>query len=215
MPSRTSQHLAGLVLVMSLIGPSLRAQAAREYRPEIIVTLPRWHGVGLLVVDEEHLDMHDLAHNERQRGAGIVSPSYEHGFAAVEMREIRQTTGVIEHRWIPTVNTVFALGGGVELRDRVRVELRDIAGSWSRRYQDRAILMRPVDVRGVAYAPYVHYDLSYDTRFAVLNRREAAVGVRIPVGHGMSVDSFLMRQTDTRRDVEALVAAGVILRVAL
>jgi hypothetical protein len=49
----------------------------------------------------------------------------------------------------------------------------------------------------------------------VLNRREYAAGVRIPLGYGVNVDSFLMRQTDTRRAVDALVAVGMIVRVAL
>lgn len=201
---------------MSLAVLPLGAQGtAREYRPEIIVTLPRWRGFGVLVLEEQHLAMHDLAHTEHLRGVGVVSPTYHHGSASVELREVRQATGLIEHRWIPTINTVLELGYGVELRDRARMELRDIAGSWSRRYQDRATLVRPVDVLGGSWAPYVHYEASYDTRFGVLNRRETAAGVRIPVGRGTSVDSFLMRQTDTRRDVDVLVAAGMILRVAL
>lgn len=211
-----TSRVAHVALFGCLIAPALRAQPApREYRPAIVVTLPIWHGFGVLLLEEQHLAMHDLAHTDHVRGVGLQSPSFRYGFLAVELREVRRTNGLIEHRWVPAINTVTELGGGAELRDRARVEFRDIAGTWSRRYQNRTTLLRPIDVRGTACAPYVHYELSYDTRFAVLNRREAAVGVRIPVGQGATVDSFLMRQTDTRRDMEAIVAAGVILRVAL
>jgi hypothetical protein len=73
----------------------------------------------------------------------------------------------------------------------------------------------PVGVAGRTLSPYLFMDLSYDTRFAVLNRREFAAGIRVPLLNGTSVDSFVMRQTDTRRAVDALIALGMILRIAL
>lgn len=209
-------RLARVALFGCLIVPAVRAQPApREYRPAIMVTVPVWHGFAVLLQEEQHLSMHDLAHTDHLRGVGLLSPSFRYGSLAIEVREVRRTNGLIEHRWIPTVHSLVEAGGGMELRNRARVEFRDVAGAWSRRYQDRVTLLRPIDVLGTSYAPYVHYELSYDTRFGVLNRREGAVGVRVPVGRGASVDSFLMRQTDTRRDIEAIVAAGMILRVAL
>lgn len=208
--------VAGTAVVMCLAATPLRAQGAvGEYRPEMVVTSPPWRGVRLLVLEEQHLAMHDLAHNEHQRGVGITSPAYWYNSASLELREVRQQKGVMEHRWIPALNTVIELGRAVELRNRARIELRDVAGTWSRRYQDRVTVARSIDLLGGAAMPYTYYELTYDTRFGVLNRREVAAGIRIPVGRGTTVDSFLMRQTDTRRDFDVLVAAGMILRVAL
>jgi hypothetical protein len=206
-----------LLVSLRLLGaPVLTAQDTRhEYRPEVIVTLPRWHGVGLTLIDEQHVATGDLAPTERQQGAGLVSPSFAHGSAGVELRQITAPNGVVEHRWQPSVTLVKDLGRGFELRDRVRVEVRDVAGTWSKRYQNRAIVAHPVDVAGRVVAPYSYFELSYDTRYQVLNRREAAVGVRVPVARGASVDPFLMRQTDTRRSDGTVVALGMIARVAL
>jgi hypothetical protein len=205
-----------LVLAFALVAPALAAQEAlHEYRPEIIITLPRWHGVGVTIIGEQHVATDDLAPTERQQGMGVVSPPFAHGSFGVELRQVTLANGVVEHRWQPQANLVAELGGGLELRNRTRLELRDIAGEWSRRYQNRAAVHYPVRAAGRTLSPYVYYDLSYDTRFAVLNRREYAAGMRVPLGYGVNVDSFLMRQTDTRRPVYALVAVGMIVRVAL
>jgi hypothetical protein len=215
-PRRTPTLSLSLLVALVLVAPALAAQdALREYRPEIIVTLPRWHGVGVTVIDEQHVATGDLAPTERQQGMGVVSPAFAHGSFGVELRQVTLVNGLVEHRWQPQTNLIAELGAGFELRNRTRVELRDIAGQWSRRYQNRAAVHYPVHAGNRTISPYVYYDLSYDTRFAVLNRREYAAGLRIPLGYGVNVDSFLMRQTDTRRAVDALVAVGMILRVAL
>jgi hypothetical protein len=217
MPSSRPSILSfSLLLTIAPVTPPLAAQdALHEYRPEIIVTLPRWHGVGVTVIDEQHIATGDLAPTERQQGMGVVSPAFPHGSFGVELRQVTMANGPLEHRWQPQANLIAELGAGLELRNRTRVELRDIAGQWSRRYQNRAAVHYPVRAGGRTISPYVYYDLSYDTRFAVLNRREYAAGLRIPLASGISVDSFLMRQTDTRRTVDALVGLGMILRVAL
>jgi hypothetical protein len=215
-PTRRFILALPLLAALVLLAPALAAQdAVHEYRPEIIITLPRWHGVGVTVIDEQHVATGDLAPTERQQGVGVVSPPFAHGSFGVDLRQVTMASGIVEHRWQPQTNLIVELGAGLELRNRTRVELRDIAGQWSRRYQNRAAVHYPVLAGGRTVSPYVYYDLSYDTRFDVLNRREYAAGLRIPLGHGMNVDSFLMRQTDTRRAVDALVALGMILRVAL
>jgi hypothetical protein len=215
-PSRQLVRPLLLLAVFLLVAPSLAAQdALHEYRPEIIVTLPRWHGVGVTLIDEQHVATGDLAPTERQQGMGVVSPPFAHGAFGVELRQVTMPSGVVEHRWQPQANLIAELGAGVELRNRTRVELRDIAGQWSRRYQNRAAVHYPFRAGSRTVSPYVYYDLSYDTRFDVLNRREYAAGLRVPLGYGVNVDSFLMRQTDTRRAVDALVALGMLLRVAL
>src|SRR6476469_3584275 len=204
--SRTSIRSVFAPLALALVAPALAAQSAlHEYRPEIIVTLPRWHGVGVTVIDEQHVATGDLAPTERQQGMGVVSPAFAHGSFGVELRQVTMPNGLVEHRWQPQANLIAELGAGLELRNRTRVELRDIAGRWSRRYQNRAAVFYPMRAGGRTIGPYVYYDLSYDTRFAVLNRREYAAGVRVPLVFGVNVDSFVMRQTDTRRAVDALV----------
>jgi hypothetical protein len=203
------------VLLLAAGASVLRAQEEiHEYRPEIIVTLPRWHGYGLWLLHEQHLGTGDLAPNERIQGVALLSPVKHRSSLSLELRQVSQPQQ-IEHRWIPTLNTSVALPAGFELRDRARVEIRDVGGKWSRRYQNRATVGHLVDLAGTALFPYGAFDASYDSRYARLNRRETMMGVRVPLGGGTSLDSFVTRQIDDRRAVRVLVATGAILRVVL
>jgi hypothetical protein len=91
--------------------------------------------MGMTVIDEQHATTGDLAPTERQQGVGLVSPALSYISLGVELRQVTMPKGVVEHRWQPQVNLVTELESGLELHDRVHVELRDIAGQWSKRYQ--------------------------------------------------------------------------------
>jgi hypothetical protein len=208
--------LGTTLLCLLTLPPWLGAQeTAREVRPRLMLTLPRWNGIAVLLLKEQHLAMRDLAQVEDVQGIGLVGPQLAFGSPSVELRQVRQATGLIEHRWIPTLYLGAPLPHGLEWRDRARVELRDIAGSWSRRYQNRATVAYPVDVGGVVIGPFVHLDLSYDTRYSALNRRELGAGLRVPIMGRTLVDSYLMRQTDSQKTYDALIAACMIVRVTL
>jgi len=188
--------------------------AIHEYRPEIIVTSPRVLGFGAQFLYEQHLETGTLAPNERIQGIGIVSPSFLHVRAALEVRQVQQPT-VLEHRYIPTIFSTIPLGAGFELRNRTRVEIRDINRAWSRRWQNRSAFGHDIDIAGQDVFTYVQLELSYDSRFSALNRIDKAVGVRVPITSKSSIDTFLTRQDDTRRNPRVLIAGGALLRVAL
>ena len=207
--------IAGVVL-SAAAAPAARAQEpSHEYRPELIVTLPRFHGAGLSVLEEQHLRTDAYTPVERQHGVTVLLPASPLGTPSLEMRQVVSGAGLVEHRYIPTLVQRLTLAGGLELRSRMRAELRDIAGTWSRRYQERVVLQRTVTVSGHDMQPYGHLDASYDSRYSALTRREAALGIRIPVMDGTSLDPFLMRQTDSHRAIPTIVATGLIMRVVL
>src|SRR3981189_232800 len=105
-----------ILTLLLLVGPLLGAQGAlHEYRPVIIVTLPRWHGVGMTVIDEQHVATGDLVSTERQQGKGLVSPAFPHGSLGVELRQVTMASGLVEHRWQPQMNLITELGSGLEL----------------------------------------------------------------------------------------------------
>lgn len=206
----------GIAVCLLFGAPVAAAQtASREYRPQLFITSPAWHGMALTIMTEQRMAMDNLMPTERSQGAGIGSQNFEHGSAAFELRQVRLTGGVIEHRYSPSVTLASGVGIGFVLRDRVRVEMRDIAGTWSRRYQNRATLERRVGVHGTAVTPYVFHDISYDTRFSVWNRRQGGIGARVTVSHGLAVEPFWMEQTDTRKTDGTVRAIGLNLRVAL
>lgn len=195
-----------------------RAQgAAHEYRPEIVVTLPRLYGFGLQFLVEQHLETGDLAPNELIQGVGIVTPTLYAPANARFVMEVRQviTPTVTEHRYIPTVLSALPLGAGFELRNRTRVEVRNINRAISERWQDRSAIGHDVHVFGWPVWTYGQLDFSYDSRFATINRTEQQVGTRIPITPGASIDLFYLRQNDTRRAVPLIYASGIVMRVAL
>ena len=103
-----------------------------QYRPEIIVTIPKFHGVVAQALVEQHLQTRDLAPDERIFGIGLTSPAFLHVRAGFEARQV-QTPSAYEHRYIPTVYATTPLAARFESRNRTRVELRDVAGAWSQR----------------------------------------------------------------------------------
>jgi hypothetical protein len=208
-------RLTHLLLLTAAARAATAQGTTQEYRPEINLSLPRWHGARLGVVVEQHLETDSFGPAERQQGIVLGGPELDLVGASVELRQVIGSTGIVEHRYIPAVTATAHLGAGVDLRDRMRVELRDIAGEWSKRYQNRATMERATPIAGLRLQPFGYFDLSYDTRYDVLNRREAGIGVRVPVAPGTTVEPFVMRQTDTRKTIDAIVAIGARLRVLL
>lgn len=196
--------------------PVARAQdASHEYRPQIVITSPRWHGAAMAVLEEQHLRTAELGPVERQHGITLLLPRSPLGIPSLEMRQVVSGAGLVEHRYIPTITQFVTLAPQLELRNRIRAEVRDVAGTWSRRYQERVTLLRALNVRGHDLQPYGHVAVSYDSRYSALTRREGAVGIRIPMMNGTSLDPFLVRQTDSRRAIPTIVGTGLTMRVIL
>lgn len=109
--------------------------------------LPRWHGAALGLVEEQHLRMAGLGAAERQHGAILFAPATRIGVPSLELRQVVNGSGLVEHRYIPTLTVATSLAPQLEMRNRIRVELRDIAGTWSQRYQERLTLIETLAVR--------------------------------------------------------------------
>ncbi|MEO8333482.1 MAG: hypothetical protein ABI664_00820 [bacterium] len=204
-----------LLLLISFTRASAAQHKLREFRPEIIITSPRVHGFGMTFLLDERLDMSDEAVNESQVGIGVVTPQVHRMSLAMELRQVKYLSGVVEHRYVPTFYANAGLPAGFDLRTRTRFEARGVAGKWTQRYINRAAIGHDVDVGHRAVFPYVQSDLYYDTKYNDLNRIDATVGVRVPITSGSSVDPFFARSTDSYRNPKVGLTAGLILRVAL
>jgi len=206
--------VTSLLLVAAVAARTHAQEAAREYRPEIVITGPRYHGVALQAIVEQHLEMRDVAPNERILGVGVNTSTFLHVRGGFEARQILTPTA-LEHRYIPTIYSTTPLWAAFEARNRTRVELRDVAGTWSQRWQHRSAIGREVEVGGLGVFPYGQVDLSYDSRYHTLNRTEKSFGVRVPVSSAASIDTYFTHQDDTRRTPHTILVGGAILRVAL
>lgn len=203
------------LLLLFILAESTHAQdAIREYRPEIVITGPRYHGIALQAILEQHLQMRDLAPNERILGLGLNTSTFLHVRAGFEARQVLTPTA-LEHRYIPTIYSTTPLWGAFESRNRTRIELRDVGGAWSQRWQHRSAIGRDVDVAGRDVFAYGQFDLSADSRVHTLNRTEKSFGVRVPISPTASIDTFFTHQDDTRRTPHTILIGGAILRVAL
>jgi len=207
--------LIALLFLVSLSRGSAAQSRLQEYRPEVIVTLPRLYGYGMTLLLDERLAMSDVALNEVQLGAGIVSPQVHRMSVAMELRYVKYITGVVEHRYVPTFYANAGLPAGFDLRTRTRFEARVAAGKWSQRYINRAAIGHEILINDRPWFPYVQSDLYYDSRYNDLNRIDATVGVRVPISTGASIDPFFSRSTDSYRNPKVGLTAGMILRVAL
>jgi hypothetical protein len=205
--------LASLLVATAFVRTPAQ-DAIREYRPELVLTGPRYFGIALQALVEQHLQMRDLAPNERTLGVGLNTSTFMHVRAGFEARQILTPTA-FEHRYIPTIYSTTPLGAGFESRNRTRVEIRDISGAWSHRWQQRSAIGRDVAIAGFEVFPYGQFDLSYDSRFSTLNRTEKSFGVRVPITATSSIDTFFTHQDDTRRTPHTILIGGAIMRVAL
>lgn len=202
------------LLFVTCATASLAQEALREYRPELVITGPRYHGIALQALVEQHLEIGSLAPDERILGVGFNTETFMHVRAGFEARQVL-TPASLEHRYIPTIYSTTPLGAGFESRNRARVEIRDIAGAWSQRWQERSAIGHDVAIAGREVFPYGQFDLSYDSRFHTLNRTEKSFGVRVPITSDASIDTFFTHQDDTRRAPHTYLIGGAIMRVAL
>lgn len=208
---------AFLAIMLCLTASICSAQGEfHEYRTEVVITSPRVHGFGALFVLDERLAMADLAPNEVNVGGGVISPQYRHVSAAVEIRHVKTLNGRVEVRYVPTLYFNIPLPAGFELRDRNRFEIRDIEGTWSRRYVNRTAVGHDVWVAGHSYWPYAQSDTYLDVRSHDVTRFDATGGVRTTVLHsGTSVDFFAAHGNDRTRTPHTGITAGMVLRVQL
>ena len=202
------------LLAVSPLTTAQAQDAIREYRPEVIITSPRVNGIAAQFLVEQHLRTRGLAPDERIIGLGVSTSTFLHVRAGFEVRQV-QAPGAYEHRYIPTVYSTTPLGGRFESRNRTRVEVRDMAGAWSERWQHRSAIGRSVEIAGLTGFAYGQFDLSYDSRYRSLNRTEKSLGVRVPITSTSSIDTFFTHQDDTRRVPSSVLIGGALLRVAL
>jgi hypothetical protein len=203
------------LLIASQASSTGAQSTLHEYRPEIIVTLPRVNGFGVTLLLDERLDMSDFAPNEVQLGVGLATPQVHRMSGALELRQVKTITGVVEHRYVPTFYANVGLPSGFDLRTRTRLEMRVAEARWSERYINRAAVGRDVGVGDRAVFPYVQSDVYYDSKVHDLNRFDGTVGVRIPVTTGSSIDPFFTRSSDSYRKPRVGLTLGTIVRVVM
>ena len=91
------------------------------------------------------------------------------------------------------------LAWNIWLVSRVRVDFRDIGGSFSKRYRYRLGIQREIDIgSGRSLVPYLQGEILYDTRYNAWNRRIYQAGVEIQMAKEWRIEAYVSRQFDSR-----------------
>jgi len=105
----------------------------------------------------------------------------------------------LEHRWIVDCMPRYPLPGNVIISDRNRGEMRFIQGKpFSTRYRNKLQLERDFALGQLVYTPYLSAEAFYDTRYDAWSRRRYSAGVQIPAGTHLVLESYFLRQNQSR-----------------
>jgi hypothetical protein len=118
-----------------------------------------------------------------------------------------------EQRALVEFTTRRLLPRQLVVSDRNRGEFRFIRGqSFSSRYRNRLQIERDFSMGKFVYTPYVYGEVFYDTRYDAWIRTRYAFGVQVPVVKHVVLETYYMRQHDTRSEPPHTNAWGLDLK---
>ena len=100
------------------------------------------------------------------------------------------------------------------LSDRNRGEFRFIKGQgFSTRYRNRLRAERDLGLGRFVFTPFAYDEIFYDTRYDVWNRNRYAFGVYVPIGPHVVIETYYLRQNDSRSRTLRIKALGLTLNL--
>ena len=119
-----------------------------------------------------------------------------------------------EHRPILELTPRYPLPARMLLSDRNRLDLRWVNSLFSWRYRNRLTLEREFHIgEKHALTPYTSGELYYDSRFEIWNRNRYAFGLQTTFSKRFMVDTYYMRQNDSRSEPHHVNAFGLVLNL--
>ncbi len=114
-----------------------------------------------------------------------------------------------EHRGILEATGRFYLPGSLLLTNRNRFDARDVNGDWSWRYRNRTRLERDYPAWSRSVTPYGMVEFFYDSRYDAWTRERYFAGIEWPIGKTSILDSYYVRQDDSRGSPAHVNAFGL------
>jgi hypothetical protein len=116
----------------------------------------------------------------------------------------------VEHRWVVELTSRYPLPEKLLISDRSRGELRFISGQpFSTRYRNKLQLERDFSLGSLVFTPYLNGELFYDTRYDTWNRNRYSAGVQVPAGRHLVIETYVLRQNDSRSSSPHVNALGL------
>lgn len=120
----------------------------------------------------------------------------------------------LEHRWIVDCTPRFPLPGKLIVSDRNRGEMRFVKSKpFSTRYRNKLQLERDFALGHLVYTPYISEEVFYDTRYDAWNRNRSSAGVQVPAGAHVVLETYILRQNQSRSTPAHVNAFGLRLRL--
>ena len=117
-----------------------------------------------------------------------------------------------ENRWLVEMTARFELAGELWLVNRLRLDLRDVGSSHSRRYRYRIAAEKEFSISGVPCVPYVNAEWFYDTRFDTWSRQLYQGGVEIELNKSWRLEPYYEYEKNTNSGGQNVGRIGLVLK---
>jgi hypothetical protein len=108
-------------------------------------------------------------------------------------------TPYLEHRWVVDCTPRYPLPWNVIISDRSRGEMRFIKGKpFSTRYRNRLQVERDFAIGPLVFTPYLNGEVFYDTRYGAWTQNRYSAGVQVPAGAHVVLETYFLRQNQSR-----------------
>jgi Protein of unknown function (DUF2490) len=197
------------------------ADASREFWPELDTWIKLDPATRLLFTTAGKRDR-DSGDSVNSTAAGYVDYRYSDRISFRAGYAYSNTPPVtpgdshsIEHRWVLDFNYNWKLDEVTKLTNRLRTDLRDIAGDSSYRIRDRLKLEHETHLGRQAVKPYGNLEAYYDSRYGTVSRYRLEIGATTPLSKDIEIDLYAGRQRDTQPHDKYTNGIGVTLNLYL
>jgi Protein of unknown function (DUF2490) len=216
-----STRLACIGMALALASRAARSDTTSDFLPELDIWIKLNKDTRVLLASD---DTRDRDSGDRTKGQGAAYLDYRLNdrisFRGGYMYSVTPATepdesNSVEHRWILDTSYNWRLSDAAKLTDRVRLDFRDIAGSYSQRIRDRLKLEYETHIGRQAVNPYGNIEAYYDTRYDTVSRYRLELGATTPLSNDIEIDLFLGRQRDTQPSTKFSTDIGITLTLSL
>jgi len=123
-------------------------------------------------------------------------------------------TATTENRVLIEGTARFELPQEIWLAHRLRMDLRDLNGTSSKRYRYRIGAEREFSsAAGTVFVPYAQAEWFYDTRFDAWNRQRYQLGVEVELNKQWRIEPYVAYDKDKYPRDEGLTRLGLVLKL--
>ncbi len=214
-------RLAGAGLVLAFLAATVRAETNSEFWPELDTWIRLNDATRLLLITNGTRDR-DSGDQVNAEGQAYVDYRYSNrisfraGYVYSDTPPATPDQGhSVERRWVFDFSYNWKLDESTKLTNRVRTDLRDIAGDSSYRIRDRLKLEHDTKLGRQTVTPYGNLEAFYDSRYDTVSRYRLEIGATTPLSKDIEIDLYVGRQRDTQPSDKYTNGVGITLNLYL